>query len=259
MPMTTHRSRRIDAHGSLARRFGLLLGVLAVLAANAFVIFVAQEAHAAGGDGKLPEGWRQTPYGPLSPTDRDFLVRVRQAGLWEIPSGRMAQNQAQSPRVREVGSILVQDHLALDEKVRSLGSQLGVPLPDQPSPDQQRWLAEEKNARGAAFDATFANRLRAAHGIVFKLVADVRANTRNDVIRGFAEAADLVVMKHMTLLESIGVDYAALPQPAGNPLTPTERLGRSFGNNRGTLLIWIVLIVAVLACLAATIRAIRPR
>jgi predicted outer membrane protein len=258
--MTTHRSRRIDVHGSLARRFGLLLGVLAVLLANAFVVFAAQQAHAAGGDGRLPDGWRQTPFGPLSPTDRDFLIRIRQACLWEIPSGQMAQKQGQSPRVREVGTIILQDHLALDEKVRAVASQLGDALPDKPSVDQQRWLDEQKNARGAAFDSVFANRLRGAHGIVFKLIADVRATTRNDAIRSFAEAGDLVVMKHMSLLESIGtVDYAALPQPAGSALTPAERLARSFGNGRGTVLVWIVLFVAVIACLSAAVRAIRPR
>jgi len=57
---------------------------------------------------------------------------------------------------------------------------------------------------GDAFDSTFADRLRAAHGTVFGLVAEVRAGTRNDVIRGFAQQANDIVMKHMTLLEGTG-------------------------------------------------------
>ena len=40
---------------------------------------------------------------------------------------------------------------------------------------------------------------------MFGLVSEVRAGTRNDEIRAFAQQANDVVMKHMTLLESTGL------------------------------------------------------
>ncbi|MBG0829150.1 DUF4142 domain-containing protein [Planomonospora sp. ID67723] len=164
--------------------------------------------------GETPQGWMQTQYGPLSPADRDFLVKVRQAGLWEIPTGQQAQQRADSKRVKEVGMHLVTDHLKLDVQVRSVAGQLGVVLPSQASADQQRWMAELSASFGADYDRTFANRLRQAHGKVFTTVAAVRSGTRNDLIRSFAQRAVEVVMKHMTLLESTGlVDYTALPEP----------------------------------------------
>jgi predicted outer membrane protein len=161
---------------------------------------------------KTDGGTTSTPWGPLTAADRDLLVRVRQAGLWEMPSGTWAQTQAGSQRVKEVGAILASDHQTLDVQVRALADKLGVTLPDQPNADQQGWLAEMKPKTGAAFDTVFANRLRAAHGKVFAIVSVVRAATNNDLIRQFAQVAVNVVMKHMTLLESTGiVDYAALP------------------------------------------------
>lgn len=67
---------------------------------------------------------------------------------------------------------------------------------------------------GARFDRTFANRLRAAHGKVFGAIAAVRAGTRNETIRSFAQHTNQVVMRHITLLESTGlVDYEDLPPP----------------------------------------------
>jgi predicted outer membrane protein len=263
--MTTHRSLSIDAHGSRARRFGWFLGMLAVLLASVSVVLAAPSRARAysGANGTstgTSAGWTQTPYGPLGPADRDLIVRVRQAGLWEMPAGRMAQDRARSARVKEVGSHLEHDHLALDEQVRSVASQLGVALPDKPSVEQQGWLAELDGRRGADFDTTFANRLRAAHGKVFTAIAGVRAGTRNDMVRSFAETANNVVMKHMALLESIGlVDYAALPEPPAPVPAPAERLARSFGNGRGAPLVWIVLIAAIIACTSAAVRAVRPR
>jgi predicted outer membrane protein len=176
----------------------------------------------------LPNGWVDTPYGPIGPADRDLLVRVRQAGLWEMPSGQMAQTKAGSAKVKQVGATLMSDHQTLDVQVRALATTLGVTLPDQPNSDQQSWLAEERAANGDAFDRVFADRLRAAHGKVFAVIAAVRAGTRNDAIRSFATTANTIVMKHMTLLESTGfVNYNALPTAAGP--TPTGAAGGSAG------------------------------
>jgi predicted outer membrane protein len=224
------------------------------------VLAAPSAAHAHDGPDGTAAGWTATPYGPLGPADRDLLVRVRLAGLWEVPVGRQAQERALSARVKEVGAHLEHDHLALDEKVRSLATQLGVALPDVPNADQQGWMAELAGKRGADFDATFANRLRAAHGKVFAVVAAVRAGTRNDAVRSFAETAVNVVMKHMALLESIAlVDYSALPEPAPPPVAPADRLALSFGNGPGAPLVWIVLIAAIIAGTSAAARVARPR
>ncbi|TMR98269.1 DUF4142 domain-containing protein [Nonomuraea basaltis] len=158
--------------------------------------------------------YTSTASGPLGPADRDLLVKVRQAGLWEMPAGDYAQTRAESARVKTVGAELRDDHKKLDVLVRQLAAKLGVALPDEPSPDQQRWLAQLASETGPAFDRDYANLLRAAHGKVFSVIAGVRAGTRNDEIRKFASQSNNVVMKHMTLLESIGVVmYHELPEP----------------------------------------------
>jgi hypothetical protein len=84
----------------------------------------------------------------------------------------------------------------------------------QASPEQRAWLSELERAAGNEFDLAYVDRLRAADGNAFALIASVRAGTRNSVVRDFAERASAAVMRHMALLESTGlVDYAALPAP----------------------------------------------
>ncbi|MGC9665520.1 DUF4142 domain-containing protein [Planosporangium sp. 12N6] len=160
-------------------------------------------------------GATQTRFGVLDDVDRLFLVKVRQAGLWERPVGTMAQQQAGNARVKEVGGILASDHAALDEEVRFVAKQLNVALPDQPSAEQQAWMREIAVAQGHDFDVTAVKWLRFAHGGVFSAIASVRANTRNEMMRLFAERANLMVNKHMSLLESTGlVQFDALPHAA---------------------------------------------
>ncbi|MEU4250067.1 DUF4142 domain-containing protein [Amycolatopsis sp. NPDC026612] len=151
----------------------------------------------------------------VSDTDAVLLTKVRQAGLWEMPSGMMAMQKG-SPIVQKIGFAIMMDHGRLDVATRALSQKLNSPVPDQPSAEQRGWLAEEMNASpGPEFDRIFANRLRAAHGQVFAVLAQLRAGTRNDDVRAFATVGNQAVLRHMTMLESSGmVDYTALPTPA---------------------------------------------
>jgi predicted outer membrane protein len=157
----------------------------------------------------------QTRFGPIDDTDRLFLVKVRQAGLWERPTGLLAAQQAANARFKEIGGILASDHVALDEEGRYVAKQLNVALPDQPSAEQQAWMREFGPMKGHDFDVDAVKWLRFAHGGVFSAIASVRANTRNEMMRLFAERANTMVNKHMSLLESTGlVQYDNLPHAA---------------------------------------------
>ncbi|MFL6144075.1 MAG: DUF4142 domain-containing protein [Labedaea sp.] len=143
--------------------------------------------------------------GSITALDREFLTVIRFANLWEIPMGQLAVQRGTTKAVKDTGATLAADHTALDVDLKKLAAQFSVELPDTPTSSQRSWIAEISSKTGTAFDHAFADRLRAAHGTVFGLVAEVRSGTRNDVIRAFAQTANNIVMKHMTLLEGTGL------------------------------------------------------
>ncbi|MEV6491362.1 DUF4142 domain-containing protein [Actinoplanes sp. NPDC051633] len=170
--------------------------------------------------GELQDG-RNT--GKVSAADRDLVVKVRLAGLWEIPAGDMAQEKSDDPRIREIGRTITLQHEKLDELARAAAKKLKIKLPNKPNADQQGWLAEMRDAAdGEEFDRIYIDRLRAAHGKIFPAIATIRTSTRNDAVRKLAQQANQFVMTHLTLLESSGlVDYAALPA-APDPSAPSK-------------------------------------
>ncbi len=202
----------------------------------------------------LPAGYTMTPSGPFGPPDLDLIVKVRQASLWEMPAGQMAQSQAAAERVKQVGATLAADHQTLNQVCEKLAAQFGVTIPDQPNNDQQKWLGELRGAYGQQFDQIFADRLRGAHGKVFAAIALVRAGTRNSVIRDFATTANTIVMKHMTLLESTGlVNYAALPTAPPPTTAPAAAQAAAAGIAPASVPLAIpgVLLVAALVLIVA--------
>ncbi|MBA9006657.1 MULTISPECIES: DUF4142 domain-containing protein [Thermomonospora] len=199
--------RRLGRRGELL----FLAGTLVASGAALLVVLSPPRTPADGGTLTGGSGTVQTRWGPLTEQDRELITKVRQAGLWEAPSGQQAQQRAASPRVKEIGANIATEHLALDEDVRRVAAQLDVVLPSEPSREQQQWMNELSQLSGAAYDRHFVFRLRAAHGKVFALIAAVRANTANDVVRDFSVRANAAVLRHMSYLESTGlVDYSTL-------------------------------------------------
>ncbi|MFD6168982.1 DUF4142 domain-containing protein [Streptomyces coeruleorubidus] len=163
----------------------------------------------------------RTSYGPLSALDQDFLVKVRLAGLWELPAGQQARAKGTTPAVRTAGRHLVEGHRFLDERVRGVAARLNLALPDEPSDQQKQWLETLDEAQGAEYDRQFATILRLAHGRVFSVVAQVRASTRNSLVRDLADDANTTVLDHIRVLEATGyVDFDAVARDLATGSTP---------------------------------------
>ena len=194
----------------MLRRIPRLLRRAVIVAVLMAVSASVYQSWSAGSPGSA--GWVQTEFGPLGPADRDLLVKVRLAGLWEGPTGQQAEQQASSAEVREVGGKLATEHAQLDEEVRRVADQLGVLLPSGPTAQQNAWMDEISSATGSDYDRVFVQRVREAHGAVLPVIAEVRASTRNDLVREFAVTAATFVTRHHEYLEGTGlVDYSALP------------------------------------------------
>jgi predicted outer membrane protein len=209
--------------------------------------------------------------GAISAADRDFVIKVRLAGLWEVKAGNMAVEKSDDPRVVNIGKSIAAQHVVLDNLDRAAAKKLDIQLPNVPNADQQLWLSEMEAANSTTFDQIFIDRLRSAHGKIFPAIATIRASTRNDTIRQLAQQSNQFVMTHMTLLESSGiVDYAQLPTapapaaPGQGPVPVDGQMLAAAQSNGGipgvnTTVILLVLAAALVAGVITTMRIFRAR
>jgi len=235
------------------------LAVLLVLAAVATMAVVVWRSWAT--PATAAAGYTQNELGPIGPADRAMLAAVRRAGLWEIPVGEEASQRATTATFRQVGAQMAQEHRALDKRVREVAGQLGVALPDQPTAEQQQWMAQISAASSLDYDRTAVQLLRAAHGKVLPVLAQVRAGSRNTLVRDFAEEATQYVTRHHNYLESTGlVDFAALPEPPA-PAPVAQPVDASYFDSRDPATLAITALVGLLiaGAIAAAVYAFRGR
>ncbi|MFE9440427.1 DUF4142 domain-containing protein [Streptomyces sp. NPDC006602] len=168
----------------------------------------------------------QTQWGPLTEADRDFVVKVRAAGLWEYPLGQIGLKKGTSPEVKTASEHLVDGHAALDASCRKIAPMLNITLPNVASPQQVSFVNQIDSQTGAAFDSNFANILRITHGSIFNTVAKIRSTTKNSLVRQLADQANNTVLDHITVMEKTGlVNFdQALFQQTTPPKLPSDDL-----------------------------------
>lgn len=201
-------------------------GLLLTLAALAYPAMLGIENTATNPERIIAN----TPSGPLTEADRDFVIKVRSAGLWEYPLGEMAMERGTTPEMKEAGEHLIVGHAGLDEMCRKIAPELGITLNNQASPQQQQFVATVDSATGREFDSTAVTIMRVTHGQIFPAIAKIRATTRNILVRQLADLANDTVLDHITVLEKTGlvnhdqVNYQQTnpetPQGAGHPAGP---------------------------------------
>ncbi|MEW2115383.1 DUF4142 domain-containing protein [Streptomyces sp. NPDC005474] len=159
-----------------------------------------------------------TQWGPLTPLDRSLIVRVRLAGLWELPAGQQAMQRSTSAAVKEAANHLIVGHTDLDRRARTISAQLNVPLPSVPNAQQQGFLKQMTEASAADYDKVWANLLRTAHGKILPDIATVRNLTRNSLVRQLCSDTNQTVLDHITILEKTGqIDFEAIAAAAAGP------------------------------------------
>lgn len=192
----------------------LVAALVVTLGAIAFPVWSYADRSGTG-QANVAAGTVNTQWGPLTAADRDLIVRVRLAGLWELPAGQQAVQRAPSQAIKEAGDHLIVGHTDLDKRVRIVAARLGVELPNQPNEQQQGWLREMTAATGAEYEYKFVNLLRAAHGKIFPAIGTVRNSTRNTLVRQLASDTNQTVLDHITVLEKTGrVDFDAIANDA---------------------------------------------
>ncbi|MFG2949196.1 DUF4142 domain-containing protein [Streptomyces adustus] len=150
----------------------------------------------------------QTQWGPLTESDRDFVVKVRAAGLWEYPVGQLGLQKGTTKAVATASQHLIDGHSALDVTCRKIAPMLNIALPNVASPQQQGFVATLNADSGQQFDVDFANILRMTHGSIFNTVAKIRSTTKNTLVRALADQANDTVLDHITVMEKTGlVDF----------------------------------------------------
>lgn len=118
--------------------------------------------------------------------DADFAVEAVSAGLAEINAGKIAQEKATDPRVKEFGTQMVEDNTRAMEELQILAREKDIIVPTAPGENELQEIADLNAEEGVEFDREYINLIANDQNNVINLYEDAVENAEDPEIREFA-------------------------------------------------------------------------
>jgi putative membrane protein len=133
---------------------------------------------------------------PATETDKTFVGKVSQGGMYEVEASKVAEMKAIAPDVKDQANTEVHDHELVGKELKKVSMAAGVPFASTLNPMFQQRLEKLKATPAAEFDAAYIEDMNQIHDMDEKLFAQEALDGSGD-FKGFAGRTDLIVKRHI--------------------------------------------------------------
>ena len=135
---------------------------------------------------------------PATPTTAaEFATAVAASDLYEIESGKLAQEKGTSAAVKDFGTKLQADHSKSTTDLKAAAAQANVQVSPALDGEKQGMLDQLTAASGAEFDRLFINQQKTAHQKALATLQGYATGGDNEALKAFAQKATAIVQAHL--------------------------------------------------------------
>ena len=145
----------------------------------------------------------------LSDSEKQLLQKIADVNKAEVETGQLAQSNAASPKVKDMGQKLADEHTQNQQQLQQLASQKGVQLSDQPTEESQKNKLE--STKGAQFDKAFLQHEKDDHAKLLQDLKSQQDQIQDPDVKNFVQQTISAVQQHLDMLQGKG----AASQPSG--------------------------------------------
>jgi putative membrane protein len=135
--------------------------------------------------------------------DAKFATTAAADGLAEVDAGKMAQNKAISPRVKEFATMMVNDHTKAGDELATLAKTKSIALPLMPDADAKKAADDLAAKSGKDFDKAYINAMVDGHKKAVKLFEDASQNCKDPDLKAFATKTLPTLKMHLDSVQAI--------------------------------------------------------
>ena len=135
--------------------------------------------------------------------DGKFYKNAAQGGVAEVDLGNLAQQKSSNASVKEFGAMMVKDHTAANDKLKSLAATKNISLPTSASLSQMASKVKLEVLSGDTFDKAYINGMIKDHEEDIALFKKEAVGGRDPDARAFAKAALPTLRAHLKKIKSI--------------------------------------------------------
>lgn len=133
----------------------------------------------------------------VSKADQQFAVDAANAGMTEVQAGQLAEQKGMAKDVKQYGAMMVKDHTAAADKLKTIAASKNLTLPSAISPEMQKNIDDLQKKEGKDFDKAYINMMVSDHKKVISAFEDESKNGSDADIRGFADSTLHTLRHHL--------------------------------------------------------------
>ncbi|MEO8412110.1 MAG: DUF4142 domain-containing protein [Ginsengibacter sp.] len=88
---------------------------------------------------------------------KDFASEAATVGLMEVELGKLAEQKATGQQVKDIGKMMVGDHMKLNDDLKTMASKKNMDLPTTITDDQRKDMDKLSKKSGDDFDKAYVN------------------------------------------------------------------------------------------------------
>gem|GEM_PF-772716 len=133
----------------------------------------------------------------------EFAVEAANGGMMEVQLGGMAQEKAQSQRVKDFGNMMVRDHSTANDELKNLAVSKNIALPDSVGADKREHIEELGRKSGREFDEAYIDMMVKDHEEDVNAFEKASNNLSDPELKAFASRTLPILRMHLDSAKAI--------------------------------------------------------
>ena len=135
--------------------------------------------------------------------DESFFKKAAEAGMAEVAAGHLAQEKGTSAAVKDFGAMMVKDHTAANNKLKTIAAAKNVKLPDSPGLMNKAKEKKTDLKSGESFDKDYIKGQIKAHEETVELLQKEIDSGKDADAQAFAKETLPKVKTHLDKIKQI--------------------------------------------------------
>jgi putative membrane protein len=144
-----------------------------------------------------------TALAAASDPDMKFYKHAAEGGIAEVELGQLAQDKGTSQGVKDFGAMMIADHSAANDKLKSIAASKGLDLPSSPGIGEMATKAKLDVLSGDTFDKSYIKSMIKDHEHDIAEFKKEAASGRDPDAKAFAAATLPTLRKHLRKIREL--------------------------------------------------------
>ncbi|MCE0482907.1 MAG: DUF4142 domain-containing protein [Methylacidiphilales bacterium] len=136
-------------------------------------------------------------------SEKTFLVKAAEGGMAEVELGKLAQQNASSPDVKQFGARMVDDHSKANADLKSLADKKGITVPTQLDARHQASVDHLRQLSGPAFDRAYVKAMVKDHEKDASEFRNASTEAQDPDVKAFAGNTLKVIESHLSDVKNL--------------------------------------------------------